>query len=138
MLIASSVTQYEDSKKDDFYKRLMYSTSRGIRVYNIRQCIGFLFSFINSKKWFNLIDTYTRCKHVKAGYSVPVGGANKKYFQPIDEDLLFPVKKMLFDDIEVYVPNRPERHCELEYGDWKWIPPVEKRWQHFIKEIRFK
>ena len=51
--------------------------------------------------------------------------------------LYFPAKKVQFDDIEVYVPNQPVRHCELEYGDWKWIPPVEDRWQHFLKEIRF-
>lgn len=137
MLIASSVMEYEDSKKDDLYKRLMCSTSQGKRVYNVRHCIGYILSIISSKKWFNLIDSYTRCKVVKDGYTVPIGGANKKYFYPIDELVYFPAKKMKFDDIEVYVPNKPELHCELEYGDWTWIPPVEKRWQHFLKEIRF-
>jgi hypothetical protein len=44
---------------------------------------------------------------------------------------------MKFDDMEIYVPAQAERHCEIEYGDWHWIPPVEDRWQHFIKEIRF-
>ena len=137
MLIASSVMEYEDSKKDDLYKRLLCSTSQGKRVYNVRHCIGYILSIISSKIWFNLIDSYTRCKVVKDGYTVPIGGANKKYFYPIDELVYFPAKKMKFDDIEVYVPNKPELHCELEYGDWTWIPPVEKRWQHFLKEIRF-
>ena len=138
MLIASSVMEYENSGKDDIYKRLMCSTPQGTRTYKIRHSIGFLFSFIKSKSWFNLIDSYTGCKTVKAGYSVPVGGANKKYFYPIDENVFFPAKKMKFDDIEVFVPNNPELHCELEYGDWTWIPPVEDRWQHFLKEIRFE
>lgn len=137
MLIASSVMEKENQKKNHLYKRLMCSTPKGARVYYIRYCIGFLCGFIKSEKWFNIIDNYTKCKSVKAGYSVPVGGASIKYFQPMDKDIFFPAKKMKFDSIDVYVPNYPERHCELEYGDWKWIPPVEKRWQHFIKEIRF-
>lgn len=137
MLIASSVMEYENSLKDGLYKRLMCSTPKGTRVYYIRHCIGFLCGLLKSKTWFNLIDNYTKCKSVKAGYSVPIGGASMKYFQPMDKDIFFPAKKMKFDNIEVYVPNCPELHCELEYGDWKWIPPVEKRWQHFLKEIRF-
>ena len=138
MLVASSVMEYENSKDDQLYAKLMCSTPEGRRVYKIRHGIGFLLSFINSEKWFNLIDAYTKCKVVKAGYSVPIGGADKKYFLPIDQNIYFPAKKMKFDDIEVYVPNNPELHCELEYGDWTWIPPVEKRWQHFLKEIRFE
>ena len=74
---------------------------------------------------------------VKDGYTVPVGGANKKYFYPVNEKVFFPAQKVQFDDIYIYVPNNPESHCANEYGDWKWIPPAEDRWQHFIKEIRF-
>ena len=116
----------------------MCSTPKGNIVYNVRHSIGFLLSFIQSKKWYDLIDRYTKRIRIGAGYSVPVGGANKRYFQPIDMDVFFPAKKMKFDNIEIYVPNNVELHCELEYGDWKWIPPVEERWQHFLKEIRFK
>ena len=137
MLVASSVMEYEDSKCDDLYERLMCSTPEGKRTYKIRWTIGKIFSFFNSKKWFNIVENYTKCSKVKAGYSVPIGGANIKYFKPISPTLYFPAQKVQFDDIEVYVPNQPVRHCELEYGDWKWIPPVEDRWQHFLKEIRF-
>lgn len=137
MLIAASVDMYEVLKIDDTYKRIMCSTSRGARAYYIRYCVGLIFSFIKSKTWFNLIDSYTKSKSINAGYSVPVGGASKKYYQPIQEDIYFPAKKMTFDNIEVFVPNNPVLHCELEYGDWQSIPPKEERWQHFIKEIRF-
>ena len=44
-----------------------------------------------------------------------------KYFYPYDKSLYFPAQKMKFEDIEVYVPNQAERHCEIEYGDWHWI-----------------
>lgn len=137
MLIASSVMEYEDSKLSDVYKRLMCSTPEGTKTYNIRHCIGKLFCFRSSKKWFDSVESYTKCSRVKAGYSVPVGGSSIRYFQPIDESVYFPVRRLRFDDIEIYVPNQPERHCEIEYGDWTWIPPEEDRWQHFIQEIRF-
>lgn len=137
MLIASSVMEYEGSKRDDMYKRLMCSSPEGTKTYNIRHCIGRFFSFRKSKKWFNTVENYTKCAKEMAGYSVPVGGANIKYFKPIDANVYFPAKKMKFDDIDVYVPNQAEKHLEEEYGDWHWIPPVEDRWQHFLREIRF-
>lgn len=135
MLISSSVMEYESS--DTFYKKLMCSTPKGERTYNIRHKIGWLFSFISAKKWFNIVEKFTKCSVVKAGFSVPIGGANLKYFKPIDENIYFPAKKLRFNDIEIYVPNQSERHCELEYGDWTQIPPENERWQHFIKKIVF-
>lgn len=138
MLIASSVMEFEGSKLNGLYKRLMCSTPEGKRTYNIRHFIGRFFSLINSNKWFNIVENFTKCSQVKSGFSVPVGGANIKYFQPIDSTIYFPAKRMKFDDIEIYVPNQAERHCELEYGNWKWIPPVEEREQHFITSIKFE
>lgn len=138
MLIASSVMEYEGAKLNILYKQLMCSTQEGTKTYNTRQSIGHLFSFRSSKKWFKTVENFTKCPKLKSGYSVPVGGANIKYFQPVDYNVYFPAKRMKFDDIDIYVPNQAERHCELEYGDWKWIPPVEERWQHFIISIKFE
>ena len=138
MLIAASVMEYEGSKINDMYKRLMCSTLEGAKTYNIRHLIGRLFCFRSSKNWLDIIENFTKCSKVKAGYSVPVGGADIKYFQPVDSAVYFPAQRMKFDDIVINVPNQAERHCELEYGDWKWIPPVEERWQHFITSIKFE
>lgn len=139
MLISSSVMEYESSKSepDNLYEKLMCSTKEGKKTYIIRHIIGKTFSFFNSKIWFNIVEDYTKCSKVKAGYSVPVGGANVKYFKPIAPNVYFPARKVRFNDIEVYVPNLAERHCEIEYGDWKRIPPIEDRWQHFLTKIVF-
>lgn len=139
MLVASSVMEYESSKSepDNLYGKLMCSTKEGKKTYKTRQRIGKIFSFFKSNRWFDIVDNYTKCSKVKAGYSVPVGGANIKYFKPVAPSIYFPAKKLRFDDIEVYVPNQAERHCEMEYGDWKRIPPVEERWQHFLTKIVF-
>ena len=137
MLIASSVMEYESSKINDTYKRLMCSSPEGTKTYKARQRIGKLFSFRSSKNWCDTVENYTKCAKVKSGYSVPIGGSNIKYFKPQNADMYFPARKVKFDDIEVYVPNQAEKHLEEEYGDWHWIPPVEDRWQHFLQEIRF-
>lgn len=136
MVIASAVFEYKHH--NEFYKKLMCSTLSGKRVYYIRQLIGFLFSYRDDKSWFNLFDRFAQYKKSTGYYSVPSGESGKwKYFQPYPVDLYFPAVKMPFDNIEVYVPQQAERHCEIEYGDWHWIPPVEERWQHYIKELRF-
>lgn len=138
MLIASSVMEYEVSKINDVYKRLMCSTQQGAKTYQIRHVIGKLFSLCSSTNWLNVVEKYSKCKKTKAGYSVPVAGANIKYFMPIDASVYFPAKKAKFDDIDIYVPNQAELHCESEYGNWRIIPSEDERWQHFLQEIRFE
>lgn len=137
MLVASSVHECERTKRNDMYKRLLCSSPKGGKVYRIRHAIGKLLSFKSAEYWLNLVESFTRNPNMQAGCCVPVGGADRKYFTPIAEEVFFPAKRLKFDDIEVYVPNQPEYHCEMEYGDWHQIPPQESRWQHFIVKIEF-
>lgn len=134
MFISSSVSQYRS--RSDLYRKIMCSTIEGKVVYSIRLVIGMIFSFYDEKKWFNLFDRFVKCSNVKAGYSVPSGGGEYRYFEPIDPGVYLPSPKMPFDDIEVYVPRMTERHCEMEYGDWHYIPKPEERWEHFVVKIK--
>lgn len=135
MIVSSSVDLYKN--QDPLYKSLMCSTKPGARSYKLRLLIGRLFSFCPYEFWYNYLDLFLQYTKDTPTCSVPSGdGAKWRYFFPYPKSLYFPAKKMKFDDIEVYVPNQAEFHCEIEYGDWKCIPPVEERWQHFIKEIR--
>lgn len=135
-VIASCVQ--EEEEKNVFFQKLMCSTPKGKRSYFLRKTIGILFSFFSSSRWFNIYDKFVQYKKDTGYYAVPTGESGKwRYFQPYPKDLYLPVRRMIFNNIEVYVPNQAERHCEIEYGDWHWIPPVKERWQHFIKEIRF-
>jgi lipopolysaccharide cholinephosphotransferase len=136
MVISSSVDQHQTGEVT--YKKLMCSSSQGKKTYMLRDFIGRVFSFASKKTWYNLLDNFLQHSKSSDLCVVPSGdGAQWKYFKPYPKSIYFPAKKMNFDDIEVYVPNQAEIHCEIEYGDWSWIPPVEERWQHFIKEIRF-
>lgn len=136
MLIASCVQESKNPSK--LYRSLMCTTKAGKRTYMIRGGLGKMFGFIPCTTWFNWLDRFFKHNKYTGFVSVPSGDrAQWKYYQPFDFELYFPAKRMPFDDIEIYVPNQPERHCEIEYGDWTWIPPVDERWQHFIKELRF-
>ncbi len=136
MVIASSVD--EASSENTFYKNLMCGTRKGKVAYNTRRFIGKCFSFFNSSKWYDIFDKFVQYRKDTGFWSVPSGESGKwRYFQPFAKELFVPVKRMMFDDIEVNVPNEPIKHCEIEYGDWQQIPSENERWQHFIKEIRF-
>ena len=136
MVVASSVRQY--NTKDECYKNLMYSAPAGKRTYLIRNLIGMIFSYRTYESWNNMLDRFNQQNKYTGFTAVPSGESGKwRYFMPIEESLYYPAKRMKFDDIEIYVPNQAERHCEIEYGDWHRIPPIDDRWQHFIKKIKF-
>lgn len=136
LLVAESVIGYEHNSQ--FYKNLMCSTPAGMRTYNIRKMIGCLFCFRKGKSWYNRIANFEYYQKVTNQYNIPSDGGLKKSLVPMPEEMLFPAKKVMFDDVEVLVPNDAVKYLEQNYGDWNWIPPVDQRWQHFIKDIRFE
>lgn len=133
LLVAESVIRYEN--KNEFYQKLMCSTRTGKTTYYLRRLIGCLFSFREGVSWYNRISKFEYYKKPTGEYNIPSDGGLKKSLIPMAEDKLFPAKKVLFDDIEVYVPNQGVKYLEQNYGDWHRIPPVDLRWQHFIKKI---
>lgn len=135
MLISSCVQSYRVNNK--FYKKLMCTSPKSRKVFRIRNLIGRLFSFWPQEKWFDLVERHARKKKYTGFYCVPMGGASMKYFSPIEEQVFFPPRRMDFDNIEINVPNKVEKHCVMEYGDWTLIPPENKRWKHFVSELRF-
>lgn len=53
----------------------------------------------------------------------------------IPSDLIYPVAKneVTFENTKYSAPNQAENYLELRYGNWKELPPVEKRiFQHFV------
>lgn len=135
MVIASSVAQYKS--KNVFYRNLMCSTSKGCLTYYIRNTVGFLFGFFSAKRWYNIFDDFSK-GHKETGFvNMPSNEAGLwKYFNPYSISMYFPAKKVMYDDIMAYVPNNAEKYLEIEFGDWHWIPPMEDRWQHFVKKIK--
>lgn len=135
MYLASSVAGYESRNKK--YKTLMCTSFAGSFNYYFRNALGFLFSWKKSEFWNDLFDRMVTNHSYSGAFSVPTGGPALRYFLPVPDDVLLPVRRVKFDDIEAYIPHRAEKHLEDEYGDWHQIPPENKRWMHFIEEIRY-
>lgn len=50
---------------------------------------------------------------------------------------IFPLRKVLFEDIEVYTLNQIEKYLTGQFGDFMQLPPVEKRKNHYPFELDF-
>ena len=48
---------------------------------------------------------------------------------------VFPTKKLVFEGVEVAVPNRPENVLKSMYGDFMKMPDIEDRKPHFDKVV---
>lgn len=49
----------------------------------------------------------------------------------IDASILFPVRKAPFEGHELPIPGQAEAYLDINYGDWKALPPEEERHLHF-------
>jgi len=49
-----------------------------------------------------------------------------------EKDIL-PLKRCVFEGVNVYAPNNPDKTLKTFYGDYMKLPPLEKRLPHFSK-----
>ena len=56
---------------------------------------------------------------------------------PFKKEMLVPPSRCSFEQFSLPVPARPEAYLETMYGDWKTLPPVEKRRNHAPVELDF-
>jgi hypothetical protein len=54
---------------------------------------------------------------------------------PYPEEDLFPLRKLSFEDVQIYVPKNFEKILGIQFGDYRKVPPVESRYglPFFIK-----
>ena len=54
-----------------------------------------------------------------------------------EDVLLYPIRKLDFEDIQVNFPRNVEKMLAQMYPDYMTLPPVEKRRNHFPHELDF-
>ena len=101
----------------------------------IRNFVGLLFSWRQPKKWYNRIAQFTFYRKKSDMVNVPSDGGITRSLAPFPINAYFPAIKSKFDDIEILIPRDAEQYLLHNYGEWKDVPPIEKRWQHFIEKI---
>jgi lipopolysaccharide cholinephosphotransferase len=51
-------------------------------------------------------------------------------YNPIPFDAIYPTKRVEFDGVELSAPGDTEAYLTAKYGDWRALPPMEKRYTH--------
>ena len=96
--------------------------------------IGMLFFFVSYKKVFNLFDDFVQSAVVTNIMTVPTG--RKHYLgECLPVDIIYPVKKIKFCDMEAPVYHDVKAYLTMLYGNYMQIPPVEKREKHMVAEF---
>ena len=129
--ITSSVGHYQAHSK--IYKSLMCNSLKGAFNYWFRNSIGFLFSFMSVQRWYNLVDVF--CRNSSVTNYVDFVQSDYRW-KPLECNLFFPPVRGEFEGMQVYLPHYPEEYLEIEFGDWKQIPPEGKRPEHYVVDFK--
>lgn len=136
LLISTAATTtrlWHDRTLDTDYRFLMQLTVKGKIEYYIRLAIGFLFSFLPYQKWLIIADEWYKDAKETSQFFIPSIFINTN---PIDKDIMLPVSTGIFEGEIVSLPNRVEEYLVFQYGDWKKLPPEDKRRQHLFYRKR--
>lgn len=94
-----------------------------------------LFSNKFLKKAQNILMTSNNNKECK--YLVSYCGSYSLYKETNLKDMILPVKRKKFENIEIFVPNDYHSYLTNIYGDYMQMPPKDKRVNHSMLEISF-
>lgn len=116
-------------------KEYMYLDEDLKRRYRIKLIVGHLFSFASHAKWVYWFDRFVSSSKDRNIWGIPTG---RKYYngEIFDKNVFVPVKKALFEGLEVNVPNNTHLYLTNLYKNYMELPPVEKRERHFICEFQ--
>lgn len=104
------------------------------RRYTIKVIVGHLTAFAPHSKWIYWFEKLVASDKEDREWGIPTG---RKYYngEIFDKKVFVPVKKALFENEEVNVPNDTHRYLENLYKNYMELPPVDKRERHFVCEL---
>ncbi len=113
-----------------------FSRKAGTADYILRTLIGRLFSFSSASKWYNRLDRCMRCKDRGSGLITSAAGQKHYFGEIIPLDDVLPAREIMFHGSSALVFGNVEKYLTMLYGDYMIIPPPEKRWKHFVRELK--
>ena len=129
--IARLYTQYPSKE----FKEYMSLDPVLLKRYRLKMLLGRLMGFASHAKWVYWFDKFVASSKDNRPWGIPTG---RKYYngEIFEKDVFVPVKKAMFEGLEVNVPNDTHRYLTNLYNNYMELPPVEKRERHFICEFK--
>lgn len=130
-----SYSVYWNQYKSKSLKDYMLN-SKGEKYYKLRMILGKICSFRKAESWFASFDRYVQGKKSNV-FTVPSG--TKKYAgEKLYIDVINPLRKVPFEDTEIYVFNNYDWYLSNLYGDYMKIPKAENREHHLCVKLDFE
>lgn len=107
------VIAYQNRCREGFFQAWFYSVKS--LFWKIVMMIG--------KVCFNTLLSFFPAERICLGF-------NNGFYALFPKDAVYPVSVKRFEDGEFPVPNNPDAFLTAQYGDWREIPPPEKRPRH--------
>ena len=129
-----SAQVYRTEQEDPLSKA--FNRKAGKADYTMRTLIGRLFSFIPASGWYNRLDRCMRCKDADSRLITSAAGMKHYFGEIIRIDDVLPAREIMFHGSSAMVFGNVEKYLTMLYGDYMVIPPPEKRWKHFVRELK--
>lgn len=106
------------------------------RVFKAKRTFGRLFSFLSMDAWCRAWDKWNSLYRNSDSRYIAIPAGRKHYFgEMFQRCMMFPVKRIKFEDVQLPVPNTPDHYLTKLYGDYMRIPKPEEREAHVVYEL---
>ena len=131
LAMARLTVQYPSAKYEEF--ACMDKTLK--KRYYRKKTLGKIFSFVSHSKWVYWFDKLVASSLPNRPWGIPTG---RKYYngEIFEKEVFVPVKKAMFEGMEVNVPNDTHRYLTNLYNNYMELPPLDKRERHFVCELK--
>ena len=100
----------------------------------IYRCVSHILLIPVSKKWlFDKYDQHIQKYNSEVSELISSRGEEANEWPYND---VFPVRAHPFENTEIMVPKNAEKVLEIQFGDWKKLPPEDQRVNHMPLEIK--
>lgn len=134
-LIANMVLE-ASSPISDTQKEFFLHDKKINCVMKLRRCLGHVFGILSHKFWIDTFDSFVKDPSTDTGLVTFPTGRKLYEGELLPASIFIPVRKAVFEGINVNVPGCVEDYLTSLYGpNYMQLPPVEKRERHFIVQF---
>lgn len=116
------------------FKKILSTKKTASIIFYLRYILGFILMPFGKNRLYNFFDRFASSSSGSLYCSIPTG---RKFScgECLESNVFFPARKILFEGIEMSIPNKPHIYLSNLYGDYMKIPSESNRERHFYIEF---